>query len=215
MHKSVLLNECLENLKIKDDLIYVDATLGYAGHSREILKRIKKGFLFAFDQDIKAVTYSQKELSKISSKYEIIKSNFKNMKKELEKRKVFKVDGILFDLGVSSPQLDEFKRGFSYHQDALLDMRMDLEQSLTAYYIVNNYSYEELVNILKRYGEERYSKAIASKIIHERNKKEIRTTLELVELIKSVVPEKYKRTTHPARRSFQALRIEVNDELNI
>ena len=215
MHKSVLLNETIDNLNIKDNLIYVDATLGYAGHSREVLKRIKKGFLFAFDQDSEAIQYSEKVLSNISSQYEIIHSNFVNLKSELADRGIEKIDGIMFDLGVSSPQLDNEERGFSYHQDARLDMRMNREDKLSAYEVVNNYSAEDLSNVFFRYGEEKYARSIAKKIVEYRTEKPIETTLELVEVIKTGVPEKYKRVGHPARKVFQAIRIEVNHELEI
>ena len=215
MHISVLLNEAIEGLNIKEDGIYVDCTLGYAGHSSEILKRIKKGWLYAFDQDEEAIEYSSKKLSSIGSNFEIIKSNFVNLKKELEKRGIEKVDGILFDLGVSSPQLDNGERGFSYHSNARLDMRMDKNNKLSAYEVVNNYSESDLITIFFRYGEEKYSKSIARKIVEYRKNKKIETTLELVEIIKSGVPEKYKRETHPAKRVFQAIRIEVNKELEV
>lgn len=215
MHKSVLLLECLEYLNIKDTDTIVDCTLGYAGHSSNILKKIPNGFLYAFDQDQEAIDYSKKRLDSISSNYEIIKSNFVNIKEELNKRNITKVDGILFDLGVSSPQLDEDYRGFSYHKDARLDMRMDTSKSLSAYEVVNEYSYEELVNIFYKYGEEKYACSIAKKIIKERENKKIETTLELAEIIKSSVPDKYKREKHPARKVFQAIRIEVNNELNV
>ena len=215
MHKSVLLDEALEGLNIRDGLIYVDCTLGYAGHSGEILKKNKKGWLYAFDQDEEAIEYSKKKLSSIGNNYEIIKSNFSNLKSELEKRNITKVDGILFDLGVSSPQLDNEKRGFSYHKDARLDMRMDKDNPLSAYEVVNNYKEDELISIFFKYGEEKYSKSIARKIIEYRKNKKIETTLELVEIIKTGVPEKYKRETHPAKRVFQAIRIEVNKELEV
>ena len=215
MHKSVLLNESINGLNIRDGLIYVDCTLGYAGHSGEILKNNKKGWLYAFDQDIDAIEYSTKKLSSIGSNFEIIKSNFVNLKKELNKRGVYKVDGILFDLGVSSPQLDVAERGFSYHQDAHLDMRMDKGSQLSAYEVVNNYKESELITIFYKYGEEKYSKSIARKIVEYRKNKPIETTLELVEIIKTGVPERYKRETHPAKRVFQAIRIEVNKELDV
>ena len=211
-HKSVLLDECIENLNLKDDSVIVDCTLGYAGHSSEILKRINRGFLFAFDQDSEAILSSTKRLDKIGNNYEIIKSNFVNIKEELNKRNITNVDGILYDLGVSSPQLDEDYRGFSFHQDARLDMRMNQESNLDAYKVVNTYSYDELVNIFYKYGEEKYATSIAKGIIKCRP---ITTTLELVEVIKNNVPEKYKREKHPARKIFQAIRIEVNDELNV
>ena len=215
MHKSVLLNESINGLNIKEDGIYVDCTLGYAGHSSEILKRLKKGYLYAFDQDDEAILASKAKLNSIASNYEIIKSNFVNLKEELNKRGVTKVDGILFDLGVSSPQLDNAYRGFSYHEDAKLDMRMDKDNPLSAYQVVNDYSESDLITIFYRYGEERYSKSIARKIVDYRKNKKIETTLELVEIIKSAVPEKYKRETHPAKRCFQAIRIEVNKELEV
>jgi 16S rRNA (cytosine1402-N4)-methyltransferase len=215
MHKSVLLNESIEGLNIRDGLIYVDCTLGYGGHSKEILKRIKRGWLYAFDQDEDAVKYSTDELSKISNNFVIINSNFINLKSELEKRNIKRVDGILFDLGVSSPQIDNADRGFSYTNDSELDMRMDRRNKLTAKKIVNEYSYDNLIRIFFEYGEERYSKNIAKKICEYRDKKEINTTLELVDIIRSSVPEKYKRETNPARRVFQAIRIEVNNELEV
>lgn len=215
MHVSVLLNESIENLNLNEKSVIVDCTLGYAGHSSHILKEIKKGFLFAFDQDNDAIKSSDKRLSEISSNYEIIKSNFVNLKQELEKRGITKVDGILFDLGVSSPQLDETDRGFSFHNDAKLDMRMDKEQKLSAYNVVNEYSYDDLVDILYKYGEEKYAKSIVKGIIDYRKNKNIETTLELSEIIKNNVPEKYRRDKHPARKTFQAIRIEVNNELEV
>ena len=209
MHISVLLNESIESLNIKGNGKYIDATLGYAGHSSEILRRLEKeGFLFAFDQDEEAVKFSTEKLNKISSNFKIFYTNFKNMKEYVNE----KVDGILFDLGVSSPQLDESERGFSYHNDAPLDMRMDKRQKLTAYDVVNNYDLEKLVKIFYEYGEEKYSKNIAKEIIKNRP---IKTTLELAEIIKSSVPEKYRNSAHPARKVFQAIRIEVNQELEI
>ena len=211
-HVSVLLNESIENLNIKEDGIYVDCTLGFAGHSSEILKRIKRGKLFAFDQDGEAISYSNKILGSISNNYEIINSNFKYLRDELHKRGIKKVDGILFDLGVSSVQLDEAERGFSYHKDAKLDMRMNQNQKLSAYEVVNEYSLNDLIRIFFEYGEEKYAKSIAKAIV---NNRPINTTLQLAEIIKSSVPEKYKRDSHPARKVFQAIRIEVNDELNV
>ena len=215
MHKSVLLEEAINGLNIKDGLIYVDCTLGYAGHSGKILEKNKKGWLYAFDQDEEAILFSNKKLSSIGSNFEIIHSNFVNLKSELNKRGINKVDGILFDLGVSGPQLDNKERGFSYHKDALLDMRMDKDNPLSAYEVVNNYKESDLITIFYRYGEEKYSKSIARKIVEYRKNKKIETTLELVEIIKSGVPEKYKRETHPAKRCFQAIRIEVNKELEV
>ena len=214
-HISVLLEPTISSLNIKEDGIYVDCTLGYAGHSSAILKRLKKGKLYAFDQDETARKYSENVLKDIGNNFEIIPSNFVNLKEELLKRGVTGVDGIMFDLGVSSPQLDDSARGFSFHQDAPLDMRMDQSSSLTAKDVVNNYSFEELLRIIKEYGEEKYAKQIARAIESKREEKPIETTLELVEVISNSVPEKYKRLTHPARRTFQAIRIEVNKELSI
>ncbi len=214
MHKSVLLEECLHYLNLKEDSKVVDCTLGYGGHSSEILKRIPSGFLYSFDQDEEAIASSKKRLSDIASNFEIIKSNFINLKEEMSNREE-RVDGILYDLGVSSPQLDEEERGFSFHNDARLDMRMDKDNPLSAYEVVNNYSYEQLTNILYKYGEEKYASSIVKKIIRTREIKPIETTLELVEIIKTSVPEKYRRDKHPARKTFQAIRIEVNHELDV
>ena len=213
-HKSVLLEESIEFLNIKEDGVYVDATLGYGGHSLEILKRISKGFLFAFDQDSEAIKYSTERLKDYHN-YKIIKSNFANMKKSLLNENVSKVDGILFDIGVSSMQLDEDYRGFSFHNDAPLDMRMDTDSEFSAYNVVNDYSYSDLVRILRDYGEEKYASSIAKNIIKERENKEIKTTLELVEIIKKSMPQRELRNGHPARRTFQAIRIEVNHELDV
>lgn len=215
MHISVLLKESIESLNIKENGVYVDCTLGYAGHSSEILKRIKRGHLFAFDQDINAINASKEKLSQIGENFTIIKSNFKFMKEKLSELGIDRVDGILFDLGVSSPQLDEGDRGFSYHQDAKLDMRMDLDSDFSAYNVVNEYSEKELAKIFFEYGEEKYSNSIARNIVKERQNKKIQTTFELVEIIKKSVPEKYTRDKHPARKVFQAIRIEVNHELEI
>ena len=214
-HVSVLLNESISSLNLKENSIIVDATLGYGGHSSSILDRIKKGYLFAFDQDSEAIRHSTDRLSKIGTNFTIIKSNFKNMKEELNKRGVEHVDGVLFDLGVSSPQLDDASRGFSFHEDAPLDMRMDQSQSLTAYDVVNNYSKEELARIFLKYGEDKFSNNIAKKIVEYRENKKIETTLELVEIIKTAVPMKFRIDKHPARQIFQAIRIEVNHELDV
>ena len=214
-HKSVLLKECIENLNIKDHGIYVDATLGFAGHSKEILKRIPKGHLYAFDQDDFAIEKSKEVLKNIANNYTIMRSNFSNMKKELLKKGITKVDGILFDLGVSSVQLDFDERGFSFHKDAKLDMRMDTTSPISAYNIINEYSYEDLVRILREYGEEKYATSIAKNIIKERQNKKIETTFELVDIIKKSLPMKAMRDKHPARKSFQAIRIEVNHELEV
>ena len=212
MHKSVLLNECIEYLNLNKDSIIVDCTLGYGGHSSEILKKINNGHLYSFDQDKEAINYSDKRLDEISNNYTIINSNFENIKEELNKLNVSKVDGILYDLGVSSPQLDEDYRGFSFHKDAKLDMRMNQNQELSAYNVVNEYSYEDLVKILYKYGEEKFAKNIVRNIIKNRP---INTTLELVDVIKNSVPMKYKVDHHPARKTFQAIRIEVNNELEV
>ena len=214
-HISVLLQESVDALNLKEDSIIVDCTLGYGGHSSYILQRIKKGFLFAFDQDSEAIRHSTNRLQAIGTNFTIIKSNFVNLKEELEKRDVTEVDGILFDLGVSSPQLDDATRGFSYHEDARLDMRMDKSNPLSAYEVVNTYSQKELADIFYKYGEDKFSRNIAKKIVEYRAQKPIETTLELVEIIKSAVPMKKRKEKHPARQIFQAIRIEVNHELDV
>ena len=215
MHISVLKDELINNLNLKEDSIIVDGTLGYAGDSSIILERIKKGFLFAFDQDSEAIEYSTNVLNKIRTNFTIIKSNFVNLKQELNKRGIEKIDGAIFDLGVSSPQLDNGRRGFSYHEDARLDMRMDKDNPLDAYYVVNNYDLNDLTRIFRDYGEDKFAYQIAKKIVKQREEKPIETTLELVEAIKSAVPEKEKRKKHPAKQIFQAIRIEVNHELDV
>ena len=215
MHKSVLLEESIEMLNIKNGGVYVDATLGFGGHSSLILKNNDKGKLFCFDQDDMAINYSKERLGKIGNNFEIIKSNFENLKEELNKRGIDKIDGILFDLGVSSVQLDVVERGFSFHNDAKLDMRMDTSKEFSAYNVVNEYSYEKLVNIFYMYGEEKYSTSIAKNIVKYRENKNIETTLELAEIIKNSVPMKVRRESHPARKVFQAIRIEVNRELDV
>lgn len=215
MHVSVLKDELINNLNLKEDSIIVDGTLGYAGDSSIILERIKKGFLFAFDQDSETIEYSTNVLNKIGTNFTIIKSNFVNLKQELNKRGIEKIDGAIFDLGVSSPQLDNGRRGFSYHEDARLDMRMDKDNPLDAYYVVNNYDLNDLTRIFRDYGEDKFAYQIAKKIVKQREEKPIETTLELVEVIKSAVPEKEKRKKHPAKQIFQAIRIEVNHELDV
>lgn len=215
MHYTVMKNESIMALNLKTDGAYVDATLGYAGDSSEILKRVKKGFLFAFDQDSEAIAWSDNVLKQIGNNYEIIKSNFLYMKEELNSRNIQGVDGILFDLGVSSPQLDTDYRGFSFHKDAKLDMRMDLNSKFSAYDVVNTYDEKHLADIIFRYGEEKYAKSIAKNIVKERNVKPIETTFELVDIIKKSMPMKEMIKSHPARRTFQAIRIEVNHELDI
>ena len=214
-HISVLLEETIDSLNLKESSVIVDCTLGYGGHSSYILSRIKQGFLFAFDQDSEAIRHSTNRLNAIGTNFTIIKSNFVNLKQELENREVTEVDGILFDLGVSSPQLDDASRGFSYHEDAKLDMRMNRENPLSAYEVVNNYSKEDLARIFKKYGEDKFSNNIAKKIVEYRAQKPLETTLELVDIIKSAVPMKFRKDKHPARQIFQAIRIEVNHELDV
>lgn len=214
-HISVLLKESIDGLNLKEDSIVVDCTLGYGGHSSEILKRIKKGHLYAFDQDEEAIAFASGRLSEVGNNFTIIHSNFSNLKEELEKRNIKKVDAILFDLGVSSPQLDEAERGFSYHQDAKLDMRMDQSQSLSAYDVVNTLEEKELADIFFRYGEEKFARSIAKNIVKKRMEQPIETTLELAEIIKNSVPEKVRKASHPARKVFQAIRIYVNHELEV
>lgn len=214
-HFSVMKKEAIENLQIKEDGLYVDATLGYAGHSKEILKTLKKGFLFAFDADSEAIHYSTNELNAISKNFKIFHSNFSFMKECLEKEGITKVDGILFDLGVSSPQIDTDARGFSFMQDGPLDMRMDRKQNFSARDVINNYDKEDLLNLFYTYGEEARSKVIVEEILVARKKKEITTTKELVSIIESAVGAKYFYERHPERQIFQAIRIEVNNELNV
>lgn len=211
-HYTVLKRECIEGLQIKEDGIYVDATLGYAGDSKEILKRIKRGKLFAFDRDIEACNYSKEELKKIGENFQIFHSKYSRMLEELQKEGISLVDGILFDLGVSSPQLDE-NRGFSFMREELLDMRMDKSDSLTAENVVNEYEKERLKKIFYEYGEEKMSGVIANQIEKERNQKRIKTTKELVDIILKAVGANYFYKTHPERNIFQAIRIEVNQEL--
>lgn len=214
MHKSVLLNETINYLNLKENSIVIDCTLGYGGHSSAVLSKIPAGFLYAFDQDKEAIKFAQERLDAINSNYEIINTNFKNIKKCMDDRGV-KVDAILFDLGVSSPQLDNADRGFSFHKDAHLDMRMNRDAEKSAYDVVNNYPKEKLIEIFYKYGEEKYSTSIAKAIVKYRENKPIETTIELADIIKSSVPEKYRNQTHPARKVFQAIRIEVNDELEV
>lgn len=215
MHYTVMKEESIEGLNLITDGVYVDATLGFAGDSSEILKRVKKGFLFAFDQDIEAIKWSDNKLKQIGSNYEIIKSNFLCMKEELNNRNIHGVDGILFDLGVSSPQLDTDYRGFSFHKDAKLDMRMDQESDFSAIDVINNYDEKKLADIIFRYGEEKYAKSIAKNIVKARATKPIETTFELVDIIKRSMLYKDTIKSHPARKTFQAIRIEVNHELDI
>ena len=215
IHKPVLLDEVIELLNLKENSIVVDMTLGFAGHSSEILKRIKNGYLFAFDQDEEALIYSRNKLATIRDNFSIIDSNFVYAKDKLKELGVDCVDSILYDLGVSSPQLDEDYRGFSYRFDAPLDMRMDKDNKLTAKIIVNTYSYDNLKNIFKEYGESKFASLIAKNIVKYRETKQIDSTLELVDIIKSSVPYKERIKKHPAKQIFQALRIEVNKELEV
>ena len=215
-HYSVLLHESIENLDIKEDGIYVDCTLGGGGHSSEILKRLTTGHLYSFDQDTFAIENATKRLQAIGNNFTIIKSNFVHLKDELNARGVEKIDGIIFDLGVSSPQFDTPERGFSYNHDAKLDMRMDQEAELSAYEIVNEWEYKDLEFIFRVYSDEKFSKQIARAIERYREKQPIETTFELVEIIKSAIPAPARRKGgHPAKRTFQALRIAVNDELKV
>jgi len=213
-HVSVLLNEAIDALNVKKDGIYVDLTLGRGGHSKEILKRLTTGHLYAFDKDDEAIEESKKNLEEFSKKITIIRDDFRNFRQNLENLGVKKVDGILLDLGVSSPQFDEGNRGFSYRENSRLDMRMDTRQKLTAFDVVNTYSVGELTRIFREYGEDKYSYQIARKIVEKRQQKPVETTLELVEIIKASKPQKeLAKKGHPAKQIFQALRIEVNDEL--
>ena len=213
-HVSVLLNECIEGLNIKEDGIYVDGTLGRGGHSSEILKRIPNGQLICFDKDLKAIEESAPRLHAIGENVILIHNGFMNLKEELLQRGIQKIDGLLLDLGVSSPQFDEAERGFSYRFDAPLDMRMDTSQSFSAYQLVNEYTYEQLVSVFLRYGEDPFAKQVARKIEQARLKKPVETTFELVDIIKSAYPAKVlNKKGHPAKKIFQAIRIEVNNEL--
>lgn len=215
-HKSVLLKEAIELLNIKPDGIYVDATTGGGGHSSLILSRLTTGHLYCFDQDEYAFQRAKQKLDEVGKNYTFIQANFVDLQEALKEYKVDHIDGILYDLGVSSFQLDMQERGFSYRLDAPLDMRMDQRQALSAYIIVNQYSFEEISQILYRYGEEPFAKAIARKIEEKRKEAPIKTTLELVEVIKSALPAKVLRAKgHPAKQTFQALRIAVNDELRV
>lgn len=217
VHIPVLLNETIEGLNIKPNGVYVDCTMGGAGHSSEILKRLnEKGLLIGIDQDDFAISRGTTVLSKISDNFKVVKANFINLKDVLKDLNIKKVDGIIYDLGVSSFQFDMKERGFSYNQDAPLDMRMDTDRYLTAYDIVNGYSENELKRVFYEYGEEKYASSIARNIVKEREKNPIETTFELVEVVKKSLPAFVKRASkHPAKKVFQALRIAVNDELNV
>lgn len=215
-HVSVLLNECLDALNIKDDGIYVDCTLGGAGHSSHILQRLSKdGLLVGIDQDTDALKAAGERLKEYENK-KLVHNNFHNIDSILEELDISKVDGILMDLGVSSYQLDEGERGFSYMKDAPLDMRMNRDREFSAYDVVNSYSMEDLWRIIRDYGEEKFAKRVAEFIVNRREEKPIETTLELVDIIKAAIPAKARREgPHPAKRTFQAIRIEVNGELEI
>ena len=211
-HYSVLLNETIDNLNLKEDGIYVDATLGLGGHSSKILSSLTTGHLYAFDEDTKAILFSDERLKKIGTNYTLIKSNFVDLKVKLAELGVTKIDGIVFDLGVSSPQIDDATRGFSFSKDGILDMRMDTDATLSAEKVVNEYSKEALTDIFFSYGEEPKSRLIASKIVAYRP---IKTTLELVKIIERAVGANYFYKKHPERNIFQAIRIEVNKELSV
>lgn len=214
-HESVLRNETIKGLNIKADGVYVDGTLGAGGHSLEIAKQLTTGHLICIDQDLEALQAAKDRLSEFHSKITFVHANFRHLDQVLTEHNIDTVDGFLFDLGVSSPQLDHKERGFSYHQDAPLDMRMNQDSEISAYDVVNTWSYQALIHIFFTYGEEKFSKQIARAIEKTREESPIRTTNELVELIKSVIPQKARRTGgHPAKRIFQAIRIAVNDELN-
>lgn len=213
-HLPVLLDECLQALNIKPDGIYLDGTLGRAGHARQIAARLNSGRLIAIDRDQAALDAAPARFGPLMNKVTLVHGSFGNLSEILDRLSLSGVDGMLFDLGVSSPQLDDASRGFSYLQDAPLDMRMDQTGALSAYHVVNQWPEEELKRILWRYGEERYAPAIAAAICRARQSQPIETTLELVELIKRAMPAAALREKqHPAKRTFQAIRIAVNDEL--
>ena len=217
-HVTVLLHEAVDGLKIDPNGTYVDATLGGGGHSGLILSKLDQGHLYSFDQDKTAIRYNEQNLGKYVAKHQVtfIKDNFKNLKDDLSERGVTSIDGIVYDLGVSSPQFDDADRGFSYQHNARLDMRMNQDQQLSAYEVVNEWPYERLVKILYRYGEEKFAKSIVRAIEKHRQQAPIETTLDLVEIIKEAIPARARRHGgHPAKKSFQAIRIAVNDELGV
>lgn len=214
-HIPVLLKETIENLNIKEDGIYVDGTMGGASHSKEIAKRLTTGRLISIDQDADAIKEGTEVLREFGERSTIVKSNFSNLEQILDDLGIEKIDGLLLDLGVSSYQLDQGERGFSYHQDYPLDMRMDQSKDLTARDVVNKYSQEDLERIILTYGEERWARRISEFIVAERKKKPIETTFDLVEVIKKAIPKSQRMDKHPAIKTFQAIRIEVNNELNI
>ncbi|MBR2829662.1 MAG: 16S rRNA (cytosine(1402)-N(4))-methyltransferase RsmH [Solobacterium sp.] len=213
-HESVLLPETIELLDVKPEGIYVDATLGRGGHTRALAEKLTTGHLYSFDKDAEAIAESQENLADLADRITLIHADFRDLRQELEARGVEAVDGVMMDLGVSSPQFDDPERGFSYRFDARLDMRMDQEQKLTAYDVINTYGEGELASVFRRYGEERYAGPIARTIVRQREKAPVETTFQLVELIRSALPAKVlNKKGHPAKQVFQALRIEVNDEL--
>ena len=213
-HIPVLLHETIEGLNIKPDGIYVDLTLGRGGHSKEVLKHLNNGRLISFDKDETAIKESSENLKEFSEKFTGIHDDFRNFRQNLNKLGIDKIDGIIADLGVSSPQFDDVSRGFSYKEDARLDMRMDQGQSFSAYELINSYSLQDLTRVFREYGEDKFSYQIARKIVEIRKEKPIETTTELVEIIKSCKPQKeLAKKGHPAKQIFQAIRIEVNDEL--
>ena len=213
-HIPVLLNETIEGLNVKPDGIYVDLTLGRGGHSKEVLKRLKTGRLISFDKDETAILESKANLADFSEKFTGIHDDFRNFRKDLDSLGIDKIDGIMADLGVSSPQFDDVSRGFSYKDDARLDMRMDRRQKFSAYELINTYSLAELTRVFREYGEDKFSYQIAKKIVEIRANNPIETTTQLVDIIKSVKPQKeLMKKGHPAKQIFQAIRIEVNDEL--
>ena len=215
-HISVLLKETIEGLDVKSNGVYVDLTLGRGGHSEALLNKLNDGLLIGVDQDITAIEFCEKKLSQTQKKFKLVHSNFVNIKNILKEIGIDKVDGIMMDLGVSSPQFDNPERGFSYREDAELDMRMNQNDSLTAKTIVNTYTFNELCRVFRDYGDERFAPQIANNIIKRRSEGEIKTTFELVEIIKRSKPMKeLSKPGHPAKQVFQALRIEVNDELNV
>ena len=217
-HVTVLLNEAIDNLNVKPDGTYVDATLGGGGHSQLLASRLTTGKLWSFDQDITAINYNKEHLATelAEGKVAFIQNNFRNLRDALAEVGVTEIDGIVYDLGVSSPQFDDGQRGYSYNYDAPLDMRMNHSQELTARTVVNEWDFHDLLRILSRYGEEKFAKQIARAIERQREIQPIETTFELVEVIKSAIPAAARRTGgHPAKRSFQAIRIAVNDELGV
>lgn len=220
-HTSVLLHETIDNLKVHDGGLYVDATFGGGGHARYLLSQLKEGTLVGFDQDEYAIKMAQGNFADFlqadsQPRLELVHNNFSHLTEELEKLGHGPIDGIYYDLGVSSPQLDQAERGFSYRFDARLDMRMDQSQDFDAYQLVNQYSQKQLADVLYRYGDERFSRQIARKIVEKRQIKPIETTFELVDIIKEAIPAAVRRTGgHPAKKSFQAIRVEVNHELDV